>query len=227
MKPNITLAILLFLIPLHLCAKPFKEKPSKKHTITFDLHYQLYAKPTSWHHNDKIISLNDSKDVKEWLGASLVYSLHNRYGIRLNSSYLYQGARYINPQQTPPQFLVSREMQFTDITVGYNFLNRTFDNLESWLYIGAGYGDGMLETLTYVSGSTEPIGGSAQVYNWYPVAQLLFQYYPLKCLFIGIGGTYRYVPTRGPGHDDIKSFQTFNLELSIGVKFGVFNKKSR
>ena len=212
------------MLPLHdLNAQSFnapKHKKAvfyKKNSIAIGMDYVRHAYPAAWHNNGAVEKINYDNNSSLyshsalWLG----YYLNNTYSIRAYTTFLYQRGSYNPIYQMPNNFLIERQVTFYDITVGYNLLNNCIQKVSGWVYIGAGYAKGDEETQTYIPGWWDRLDSGKNINKWYPTMQIMVKYNPIQNIYVGIGGTYRHV---------YNDFQTFSLNLSAGIQFGVFNR---
>lgn len=219
--------ILLITYPFIAIAAP-KSGKLKKHSIAFSVDYVQYLYPDRWY-NPHITVRGYDYDSKAlsvtmpWLA----YYYKNKFSIRVAHCFIDQYARYKIDAQTPNGFFNQRNLSATDFTLGYNFLYKKSEKLATWLYAGLGYGTGQVTSVSSDYGQWEYPIYERDIYNWYPLAQFLVKYNPIKNVFLGFGGTYRYIPTRGTDIMPPRHLQIVSVNISAGIQFGVFNKKSR
>jgi len=200
----------------------------KKHSIAFAIDYIQYPYPSHWY--NPLISTTGYDYYSKELSRSMpwaAYYFKNVFSIRVAHCFLDQYAHYKVDSLTPNGFFNQRTLSATDFTVGYNFLHKKSEKFAVWLYAGVGYGTGFITSVTSDYGQWEYPIYERDIYNWYPLAQLLVKYNPMKNVFLGLGSTYRYIPTRGTDIAPPRHLQVVSLNISAGIQFGVFNKKSR
>ncbi len=201
----------------------------RRHSVAIGLDLVESSKPKPWRNNDQL-KPSEYNSVREYLGENtaiwLSYYYKNRVSLRFYHYNLFQEKHYKNIRQTPDNFLWQREATFYDFTLGYNFapwLHQKFpsglwNKTGIWLYGGASL---LGEWSSKNYHSYTPIGGWTNEGEYYwtdgarypwqvkPVAQLMVKYNPVRFVFLGIGGTYRYID---------RDFAPVSLNVSVGLQ---------
>ncbi len=198
---------LLFLLVLTL---PLKLDAQRKHGFALGLDLIKNTNSKEWRAaNIKVQDHNPNSSILGMnYGIWAAYYYDNRYSIKGGLTYFYQSARVEPIEETPDNFLLSRQASFRELLVGYNLLRKYGRRLSGWVYVGGAVASPLSTQDRITYGGWESYGSSQQI-PIHPTAQLMLKYSPVRFVFIGIGGSYRYI---------FKDFQPFSGNLSIGLQ---------
>jgi hypothetical protein len=226
-KMKIYLKIILLYL---LCPHDAVAQKAHKHSVAIGTDYVAYTYPLRWN-SAKIVKQNQNPNSYEltrfafWIN----YYYRNQYAVRVYTNYFLQRAQYKVPQQTPNDFLSSREAEFYDLVIGYNFspllinkLHQTFlTPVDIWLYGGASYvGNHANVMYSFYNPIAVNWGtggyGAVEIdhrdlyYNKVrPTIHLQIKYNPIRFVLLAIGGTYHFVG---------KDFKPVSGNVSLGFQ---------
>lgn len=201
------------------CVLSLSASAQRKHSILVGAQYVQHAKPGDWPQKERLPNPDPSAKWYHRVGLWVGYEYKNSFSLRIQNSYLNQGVQYNGLFDGTTSYTGLREAYFFDLLFGYNVakhlpLPKAFSG---WVYAGAGFTgpNAFVVDNYYQNDPSYPscgeglYDGTDYSYRLHPTTQVMLKYNPIRHVFVGIGGSYRYVG---------KDFQALAGNVTLGFQ---------